>query len=500
MSDTTDPPSDATLEVDDADRLTVRLGSDGRAIATGVTNTAAIAILVQHCAELGRSITVTTHYPGGHTNRQVLQPDGTMIDSSRMGVDRVLAGHETRPSPVGATVPGADDEPAPAASSTDPVAQPPAPSRRPYRRSVAVAIAVAATAALIAVLAVNASGDGARGPLPRFDRPGEAVEFARAGSTLVVPLGLVTKPTPPPPTLTPTPTPTTTTGSPGTGSPTPVPPTDPLGPVDRAAPTIPHGLTLTARTGTTLRLTWDQSTDNVAVTGYVVYLNDRRVDTIVTPVTEIAGLVTATTYAIGVEAIDAAGNVSTRAVLQADTADTIAPTAPTGVGVGARTGTSLTLVWRSARDNVGVKTYLVYLDGGEVTSVAANTATVSGLVPVTTYTLGVAAVDADGNVSPRTSVTGTTADSIAPERVPSLSTEVTTNSIAMQWKPASDNVGVTAYAVLLNGRRVSTPSNLQYTITGLSPGTKYTVSVAALDAAGNAGPVIADTVGTHGVP
>src|SRR4029077_6352266 len=48
---------------------------------------------------------------------------------------------------------------------------------------------------------------------------------------------------------------------------------------DTVAPSVPGGLTGTALSGTQVRLTWNASTDNVAVTGYYVYLNDAPLTT-----------------------------------------------------------------------------------------------------------------------------------------------------------------------------------------------------------------------------
>ena len=56
----------------------------------------------------------------------------------------------------------------------------------------------------------------------------------------------------------------------------------------------------------------------------------------------------------------------------------------------------------------------------------------------------------------------------------------------MSWSAATDNVGVTGYALYLNGTKVGTTTGTSYTYTGLTCGTAYTVGLEAFDAAGNA--------------
>ncbi|MEP0264401.1 S8 family serine peptidase [Dokdonia sp.] len=80
--------------------------------------------------------------------------------------------------------------------------------------------------------------------------------------------------------------------------------------VDIIAPSTPINLSTSDITETTLNLTWDASTDNVAVTGYDVYVDNVLFNTTATNSINISGLVAETTYALSVSAKDEAGNVS----------------------------------------------------------------------------------------------------------------------------------------------------------------------------------------------
>jgi chitodextrinase len=88
---------------------------------------------------------------------------------------------------------------------------------------------------------------------------------------------------------------------------------------DTAPPSTPTGLRRTAATETTISLAWDASTDNVGVAGYRVYRAGTLASTITGTTLTVPGLVCGTTYSFGVEAYDAAGNQSGRAILSAAT-------------------------------------------------------------------------------------------------------------------------------------------------------------------------------------
>jgi chitodextrinase len=79
---------------------------------------------------------------------------------------------------------------------------------------------------------------------------------------------------------------------------------------DTQAPTVPTSLTASGTTQTTTTLTWNASTDNVAVTGYEVFLNGSSIGTVTTTSSNITGLTPSTAYSFTVRAFDAAGNNS----------------------------------------------------------------------------------------------------------------------------------------------------------------------------------------------
>ncbi|HEX8014169.1 MAG TPA: endonuclease, partial [Flavobacterium sp.] len=79
---------------------------------------------------------------------------------------------------------------------------------------------------------------------------------------------------------------------------------------DTQTPTAPASLASTSKTSTTISLSWNASTDNVAVTGYNVYANGTLKTTVTSLTATITGLTASTAYSINVYAKDAAGNTS----------------------------------------------------------------------------------------------------------------------------------------------------------------------------------------------
>jgi chitodextrinase len=181
--------------------------------------------------------------------------------------------------------------------------------------------------------------------------------------------------------------------------------------------------------------------------------------------------------------------------------DTNPPTAPTGLAVTGITQTGVSLTWNPATDNVGVTGYALYVNGTKVGTTTQTSYGFSGLNCGTSYTLAVAAYDAAGNVSAtatNTPATSACSDTTRPTVPGSLSvTGTTQTSISVAWNAATDNVGVTGYALYVNGTKVGTTAQTSYSFSGLSCGTSYTLGVAAYDAAGNVSSTPTVTAATY---
>src|SRR6185503_15260428 len=174
---------------------------------------------------------------------------------------------------------------------------------------------------------------------------------------------------------------------------------------DSVKPTAPAGLTATAASSTQINLSWTASTDNVGVTGYRINRAGTPIATVgVVTSYQNTGLNASTSYNYTVQAIDAAGNVSSQsnatfAITPAtSTADTAAPSVPAGLTATAASPTQINLAWAASTDNVGVKGYRVYRAGGLIATLGAVTSYQNtGLSAATSYAYTVQAIDAAGN-------------------------------------------------------------------------------------------------------
>ncbi|MGH3004329.1 MAG: fibronectin type III domain-containing protein [Gaiellaceae bacterium] len=90
------------------------------------------------------------------------------------------------------------------------------------------------------------------------------------------------------------------------------------------------------------------------------------------------------------------------------TADSSAPSTPTGFGVTGSGETSVSVAWNASSDDVGVAGYGLYRNGTRVANTGSRTHTFGGLACARSYTFAVDAVDAAGNRSGKASVSAST--------------------------------------------------------------------------------------------
>ena len=89
-------------------------------------------------------------------------------------------------------------------------------------------------------------------------------------------------------------------------APTPPPPTG----SDTQKPTAPTGLAVVSATQTSAQLRWNAAGDNVGVTGYGIYVGSTLIGSVSGTSVSVSGFQCGRSYAVGVDARDAAGNRS----------------------------------------------------------------------------------------------------------------------------------------------------------------------------------------------
>ena len=263
---------------------------------------------------------------------------------------------------------------------------------------------------------------------------------------------------------------------------------------DRTPPTMPRRLHAVSSTATSVTVAWGKSSDRGGLAGYDVYLDDTRVGGTLPRTTgaTVASLRCGTSYVVGVEAFDRAGNRSARAIVVVATApcvDDRPPTAPAGVTPGDVSATSVTLSWQASTDDFGVVAYEVLRDGALAGSTASTLFSVTGLACGMMYTLGVRALDGGGNRSAASSVLAMTSD--CPDTTPPSAPAglavayADETSLSVRWAAAGDDRGVLGYRVFQDGAAVGSTTVTAYTIDALECGRSYVIAVEAYDAAGN---------------
>jgi hypothetical protein len=244
-----------------------------------------------------------------------------------------------------------------------------------------------------------------------------------------------------------------------------------------------------------LRLRWDPGYDNVAVTGYAVYLGTRLLATVTAtqyatyPPPPVAGV----TYRV--RAVDAAGNPSPYATLTLGrTVDPPpAPAPPTGLRLSPGVDRT-TVTWDAPADPLAVAGYDVSVDGFDAGATSAGHLTVLatgfGLIKAS-----VRAFDARG-VRSAPAETSLVLDPLpgVEFRPPTAPADVrgraTPTTVTFGWTASTDDTGVLCYETYQDGRLVFVVPGTSITVPRTRPYGDFTISVRAVDRWGNRSPLV----------
>ncbi|MPY35607.1 fibronectin type III domain-containing protein [Streptomyces adustus] len=175
------------------------------------------------------------------------------------------------------------------------------------------------------------------------------------------------------------------------------------------------------------------------------------------------------------------------------------PGAPTGVTAVAGSATSVHVMWNAVPAAEGVDGYEVYRGPTKVTEVpgSAHMVDVVRLRPATAYAFTVRARDSAGRLGPRSrEVRATTpeaaaADHSAPTRPGRLTGRAAGGrAVQLSWSASTDDRKVVSYEIYQGGTKIHSVGGGQTAtvVTGLRPGTRYSFTVRARDAADNLSP------------
>jgi chitodextrinase len=202
----------------------------------------------------------------------------------------------------------------------------------------------------------------------------------------------------------------------------------------------------------------------------------------------VEGLTAGKTYYVLVDGFD--GDNGAFSISLTGDVDTQAPSAPTNLTANVVETTSVDITWAASTDDRSVKEYLVYVNGTVVATVTGTSYSVKNLTSETTYSITVVAKDDAGNSSSASTALSVTTTKAVDTQAPSNPTGLTATSIqqttiAISWIAATDNVAVKEYRVYVDGTLTATTANTNFTFSGLSAETAYSIYIIAVDDAGN---------------
>ena len=261
------------------------------------------------------------------------------------------------------------------------------------------------------------------------------------------------------------------------------------------------GTEVLQKDGVSVTLNWNESYDNIKVSGYSIYRDGKIIATVDASSQTYTDIVEPGAYRYFVMAFDPSGNESgsSNEVIF----DCEKPSRPGNVVRTNATVSTITISWEPSYDLTGVKGYKVYRDGEMIGVAEEEYFTDSGLEPDTVYTYAVKAFDGYENESEISGkLTAATKADTEPPTVPENLRILlqTGTSIIFNWSESEDNFKVAGYEIYRNGEHVGNSNVPSYTDAGVSAGTTYTYTVRAFDGAGNYSNFSSELIGIPMMP
>lgn len=267
--------------------------------------------------------------------------------------------------------------------------------------------------------------------------------------------------------------------------------------MDALKPGAPLAVSAVPR-GSALRVSWSAPapTSDLAVTGYTVALDGSDRCSTAATTCDITGLSRGSSHSVSVRASNTAGSGPASAAITAVYA--LIPEAPIEARV-VMSGTTATLNWSAPLDDGGspLTGYRVSVAPSGSCTTTTRECVFTDLTVGAVYSFSVWSqnVAGESGASAATSVQ-VPLGAAAPN---TISAQAGNDSLNVSWTPGSGGLPVLRYvATATPGGYICTSTTTNCTITGLSPGTAYSITVAAVPTTGATSTSSAVTVTTTG--
>jgi len=262
---------------------------------------------------------------------------------------------------------------------------------------------------------------------------------------------------------------------------------EPVSATPRAAPGAPTGLIAAPGNGQ-VTLEWDEPADDggYGIDYYVVYQNGVEVSHAYLDWIVIKGLTNGQEYRFTIAAHNAEGTGPVSETVKVTPRTTSG--APSGLTATPGDG-RITLTWdEPVNGGAAIDYYIVFMDGVDVAHATTTTAVITGLTNGRAYSFSVAAHNpaGTGTVSPAVGSTPIT----VPGSPTGLVAVPSNGQITLSWTAPADNGGaaVDHYIVYVDGVVAALPTVTHVTLTGLTNGQVYSLTVTAINLAGESAP------------
>lgn len=252
-------------------------------------------------------------------------------------------------------------------------------------------------------------------------------------------------------------------------------------------PGVPNGLIVTPG-DSKVTLVWSVPASNggAAIDYYQVYVNGAlRADHYSTTTATLTGLVNDQQYSFAVVAHNSVGaGAQSLTVTASPTTVLHVPGVPTGL-TATPGNTQVTLTWNAPSNNGGaaIDSYIVYVDGTDVSHPSSTSETVTSLANGNPHNFTVAAHSSVGT-GMQTSAVMATPGSVVPGAPTALILTPGNGLVKLTWTAPSNSAGIDYYAVYQNGIDVLHVAGNSTTVAGLTNGVTYSFDVVAHSAHG----------------